>query len=165
MKTRQEAYLYHVNFNAMHNLSPEDPRKMHAHTFRVGMYVTRETNEQAVFLNIEQFLYDYFETYRGIRLNELQVFKDRIPTLEAMGDHFFDELKERFSRRGMRLLTLEIGDSPVSRYCVGGQLLLGDVYNRVKQEMVEAYCRRVRGKYKDVYQKNGEKLKTGEEKQ
>lgn len=165
MSTRQEAYLYHVNFNAMHNLRPEDPRKMHAHTFRVGMYVTREANEQAVFLNIEQLLYDYFETYRGIRLNELQVFKDKIPTLEAMGDHFFAELEERFAGRGMQFLTLEIGDSPVSRYCVGRQLLLGDVYNRVNQEAVEAYCGRVRGKYGGVYQKRGEKPKTGEEKQ
>ena len=43
--------------------------------------------------------------------------------------------------------------------------MLGDVYNRVKQETVEAYCVRVREKYEGVYQKNGEKRKTGEEKQ
>ena len=38
MSERHEAYLYHVTFNAMHNLVVEDPRKMHAHTFSVGIY-------------------------------------------------------------------------------------------------------------------------------
>ncbi len=148
MTGRHEAYLYHVNFNAMHNMVVDSPKKMHAHTFRVGMYVHEEKDQQAGFLDTESMLQAYFERYQGIRLNEMEVFRNVIPTLEYMGEVFYRDLKELFQKNGMNLLVLEIGDSPVSTFCIGESILLGDVYNRVDTKEIENYCQRVREHYK-----------------
>ena len=144
MRERHEAYLYHVTFNAMHNMAVDDPRKMHAHTFRVGMYAVKKQDANPVFLSNERMLREYFNKYQGIRLNELQIFKDVVPTLENMGEIFYKELTSLFEKNGMRLISLEIGDSPVSTYYVGERLLLGSIFNLNEEQAVEDYCRRVR---------------------
>lgn len=147
MNEKHEAYSYHVTFNAMHNIVLDDPTKMHAHTFRVGMYVIEKQKEHSGFLNNERILEDYFKRYRGIRINELQTFKEILPTLENMGMVFYEDLKEAFAENGMQLLSLEIGDSPICTYCIGERLLLGSMYNFMKEEKIEAYCRRLRQRY------------------
>lgn len=147
MKKKQEAYSYHVTFNAMHNLVLEDPNKMHAHTFRVGMYVIEKQDEHPVFLNNEKILENYFKRYRGIRINELPIFKDVVPTLENMGTIFYEDLKAAFAENGMQLLSLEIGDSPISSYCIGENLLLGSIFNLTDAQELEQYCHRVRRRY------------------
>ena len=143
MTEKHEAYLYHVTFNAMHNLDINDPRKMHAHTFRVGMYVVDRERDHPVFQNIEKGIRNYFDRYQGIRLNELS-------TLENIGDIFYHELKPLFEENGMQLLSLEIGDSPISVYCIGERLLLGDISSLTPEGAVEGYCQRVRGRYEKV---------------
>ena len=147
MTKKHEAYSYHVTFNAMHNLVLEDPKKMHAHTFRMGMYVIEKQDEHPVFLNNEKILQNYFKRYRGIRINELPVFKEVIPTLENMGTIFYEDLKVAFAENGMQLLSLEIGDSPVSAYCIGEKLLLGSIFNLTDEDEVDRYCQRVRQRY------------------
>lgn len=149
MREKHEAYLYHVTFNAMHNMAVDDPRKMHAHTFRVGMYAVKKQDANPVFLNNERMLREYFDQYQGIRLNELQIFKDVVPTLENMGEIFYGELQTLFETNGMHLVSLEIGDSPVSTYYVGERLLLGSIFNMNAEQAVEDYCSRVRQRYAD----------------
>ncbi len=150
MTERHEAYLYHVTFNAMHNLDINDPRKMHAHTFRVDMYVVDRKRDHPVFQNIEKGIRNYFDRYQGIRLNELPTFRDIVPTLENIGDIFYHELKPLFAENGMQLLSLEIGDSPISVYCIGERLLLGDISSMTQEGAVEGYCQRVRSRYEKV---------------
>ncbi len=150
MSKRHEAYLYHVNFNAMHNLVLDNPKKMHAHTFRVGMYVIKELEDNPAFLSTEKILNQYFTKYQGVRLNEISSFKDVIPTIENMGEVFYWELKPIFAENGMKLLFLEVGDSPISNYCVGEQLMLGNVYNIAPEDVLDAYCERVRQKYNQM---------------
>ncbi len=147
MKNKHEAYSYRITFNAMHNLVLNDPRKMHAHTFRVGMYVIEKQDEHPVFLNTEKMLQEYFEEYRGIRINELELFREVLPTLENMGEIFYWDLKPLFEKNGMQLVYLEIGDGPTSSFYIGEALLLGDVSNMVEEKKVEAYCSGVRKRY------------------
>lgn len=147
MIEKHEAYLYHVTFNAMHNIDLNAPSKMHAHTFRVGMYVIEKQKEHTAFLNSEHKLNDYFKRYQGVRLNDLALFQDIIPTLENIGDVFYTNLKPRFEENGMQLLSLEIGDSPVSVYCVGERLLLGAISNLAPEDKVSGYCHRIRRRY------------------
>ncbi len=147
MRERHEAYLYHITFNAMHNLTPDDPRKMHAHTFCVGIYVLKVQENQPFFLKSENILQRYFNRYRGIRLNELAPFTETIPTLENMGEVFYWDLKPIFKENGMKLLFLEMGDSPISTYGIGERPMIGDVYNLALEKDVEEYCERVCQKY------------------
>ena len=147
MNERHEAYLYHITFNAMHNLTPDDPKKMHAHTFCVGIYVIEEQEEHPIFVSCENALQRYFDRYQGIRLNELSPFKETVPTLENMGEVFYWDLKSIFKRNGMSLLLLEMGDSPISTYCIGERPMLGNVYSLVQKKAMDEYCERVRQRY------------------
>ena len=147
MSERHEAYLYHITFNAMHNLTPDDPKKMHAHTFCVGIYVIEEQDDHPVFVNSEKVLQKYFDRYRGIRLNELSPFTEIVPTLENMGEVFYWDLKPIFKENGMKLLLLEMGDSPISTYCIGERLMIGNVYSLVLEKNMKEYCERVRQRY------------------
>ena len=147
MSERHEAYLYHITFNAMHNLTPEDPKKMHAHTFCVGIYVIEEQDDHPVFVNSEKVLQKYFDRYRGIRLNELSPFTEIVPTLENMGEVFYWDLKPIFVENGMKLLLLEMGDSPISTYCIGERPMIGNVYSLVLEKSMKEYCERVHQRY------------------
>lgn len=155
MSERHEAYLYHITFNAMHNLVPEDPKKMHAHTFCVGIYVIEEKEDHPIFVNSENILQQYFGRYQGIRLNELSPFNETVPTLENMGEVFYWDLKPIFKRNGMNLLLLEMGDSPISAYCIGERPMLGNVYSLVQEQAVGEYCDRVRKRYAEAQQEEG----------
>lgn len=158
MRERHEAYLYHITFNAMHNLTPEDPRKMHAHTFCVGIYVLKEQENQPFFLKSENILQRYFNRYRGIRLNELAPFTETLPTLENMGEVFYWGLKPIFAENGMKLLLLEMGDSPISTYSIGERPMLGNTYSLVSEKAVEEYCERVRQRYAGQEDEEGDWL-------
>ncbi len=155
MSERHEAYLYHVTFNAMHNLMPDDPRKMHAHTFCVGIYVIEKQDDHPVFLNTEKMLSEYFERYKGIRINEMAPFIQVVPTLENMGNVFYEDLKSIFDKNGMQLLLLEVGDSPTSTYGIGERPMIGNVFNLSTEELVDAYCGRVRRRYEQKRQERG----------
>ena len=69
---------------------------------------------------------------------------------QNMGDTFYHDLKPLFEKYDMQLLSLEIGDSPISVYCIGERLLLGDISNLVPEGAEEAYCRRVRKRYENL---------------
>ena len=148
MSERHEAYLYHVTFNAMHNLVVNDPKRMHAHTFCVGIYTIEKQEDHPVFLSSEKILDKYFERYKGIRLNEVPPFIQIVPTLENMGDVFYKDLQPVFEKNGMQLLLLEIGDSPISAYGIGPRPMIGNVFNLTSHDLVEDYCERVRQRYK-----------------
>lgn len=148
MRKQHEAYLYHVTFNAMHNLIIDDPKRMHAHTFCVGIYVIEKQEDHPVFLNSENVLNQYFERYKGIRLNEIMPFVKLVPTLENMGEVFYRELKPIFAENGMQLLFLEIGDGPLSAYHVGERIMIGTSMNAAEESQVDAYCRSVMRRYK-----------------
>lgn len=148
MSERHEAYLYHVTFNAMHNLVVSDPRRMHAHTFCVGIYTIEKQEDHPVFLSSEKILERYFERFQGIRLNEVVPFIEIVPTLENMGNVFYQDLKPLFDKNGMQLLLLEVGDSPISTYGIGERPMIGDVFNLSSPELVDEYCERVRQRYK-----------------
>jgi len=157
VKGKHEAYSYHVTFNAMHNVVPEDPTKMHAHTFRVSMYVIEKQGDNSIYFDNGKILDEYFKCYKGIRVNELYAFKELTPTIENMGLVFYRELKKIFAENGKQLLSVEVGDSPVFSYCIGDRLLLGSVYNMYDEQKVDEYCQRVRKRYeakavKDEYE-------------
>lgn len=149
MNERHEAYSYHVTFNAMHNPVMDDPKRIHAHTFRIGLYVIGKKDEQELFLNNERIIEEYFGRYRGIRINDLEVFRQLAPTLENMGEVFYKELKEKFTGNGMRLISLDIGDSPICTYSVSEKIILGSMYHLIDEEQMEEYCCKLKKRYEE----------------
>ena len=60
---------------------------------------------------------------------------------------FYWDLKPIFKKNGMNLLLLEMGDSPISTYCIGERPMLGNVYSLAQEKAVKEYCERVQQRY------------------
>lgn len=119
-------------------MDADNPRKMHAHSFRVTAYI-RSKSSQMRYNDCEQAVAQYLNNYEGIRLNDLKAFKERIPTIENMCFTFYEDLKEIVKEYEAQLIRLELGDSPVASFAVGGELLVGSAYNMVTDQDFEAY--------------------------
>lgn len=114
-------YRWQFHFNAMHNMRPEDPNKRHAHSFLV--YLTMEIldmdmDEQNL---CEKEIKSYLSQYNGTYLNELDVFWPNIPTVEVICEKLYSVFKDIISAHGMRLMRIEVGDSPITLYSYGEQ--------------------------------------------
>ena len=85
---KQKYYL-----NASHSFD-YDRSKEHYHTFAITVYL-EVLNEEKVteFVNMEEFLLRYFESFKGKYLNECREFLELNPTIENIGDYFYEDLK------------------------------------------------------------------------
>lgn len=122
----------------MHNMDMEDPRKMHAHSFRVTAYIRGGSNHMQ-YNTCEQAVQTYLDKYEGIRINDLPAFKNEVPTLENMCIKFYGDLCEIVKEHGAELIRLELGDSPVASFSIANELLVGTVYNAVAEDDFKAY--------------------------
>lgn len=140
MQTR--AYRIRCQFNALHNLDMDHPEKMHAHTFRVTAYVENVGEELEKIDVCDRRIQEYFSRYKGCRMNDMALFRDRIPTIENMCEAFYEDLTECLLQEGVSLVKLELGDSPLAAYSVGSSLLAGSAYNRITGEQFVRYSRK-----------------------
>lgn len=140
---QKNAYRIRCQFNAVHSLDLSDPRKMHAHTFRVTAYIEDIGEELHTIDRCHKLLNEYFEKYKGFRMNDVNPFRTLLPTIENMCQVFYEDLTEKLSKEGVQLAKLELGDSPLTSYSVGNCLLAGSAYNRVTDEQFEEYSRKV----------------------
>lgn len=139
-----KGYRYQFRFNAMHNLTPDMPEQMHAHTFRVVAYVRCKEESFTMFDTCEAVIREYLENYEGQRINEKASFVGKLPTLENMCEIFFADMERLLQGYGVDLIKLEVGDSPLASFSIGKELLVGSAYNYVSYEKYAAYCRKLR---------------------
>lgn len=143
---RERAYRFQLHFNAMHNIEPEQPDKMHAHTFRVIVCLCGESEDFAVYNECEEQIRSYLKRFQGTRLNHMPQFKNKIPNIETICEVFFLALADILKEQGVTLVKLELGDNPLSTYSVGTELLVGSIYRRVSDEEFEAYLEEIKDK-------------------
>ena len=137
------AYKWQFHFNAMHNTTPETEAGKHAHSFLVILWM------EIVELNgdkqnrCEGKLKNYLKQYTGKYLNELENFKEKIPTVEVICETLYYDMEKIAEEHGMDLLQIEVGDSPTARYILGKRCLLGDTYHWVSDEEFARYKKQV----------------------
>ena len=125
-------YRYQHKLNTSHSAN-NDKSKSHNHTFII--YLIMSTIEKNMVLTyeayeeVERYIDTYFNQYTKVYLNELSVFKDRIPTIETMGEVFYEQLKIELKQHGVSLLQLEIGESPVRFYIISDCILIPSQYS------------------------------------
>lgn len=137
-----KSYRVRCQFNAMHNLDLSRPEKMHAHTFRVTAYLEHVGEELEKIDVCENVIKTYFSRYKGFRLNDIEAFRELLPTIENMCRVFYEDLKKELLPEGVSLIKLELGDSPLAVYSIGSKLLVGSVYNQITEEQFQAYKKR-----------------------
>lgn len=137
MKNRILRWRFH--FNAMHNMSPEEEEKKHAHSFLVILCMEVKYMDIDKQNKCEKAIKTYLDQFNGQYLNELDIFEGEIPTIEKIGDVIYPETERIAATYGMEQIQLEVGDSPVALYSIGKKLLLGGMYRKVPDEVFEEY--------------------------
>lgn len=137
MNSRRLRWRFH--FNASHNMTPEREEGKHAHSFLVILCMEVGIMNLAKQNECENALKEYFNCFNGKYLNEFGVFADKLPTIENIGEAVFEEIEKISADYGLKLIQLEVGDSPVAMYCIGNKLLLGGMYREISQEAFETY--------------------------
>lgn len=132
-------YRWNFRFNAFHNVMPEQPEKRHAHTFIVNVCIEVAHMDIARQNECGDRLREYLARYRGVYLNELEQFYEKIPTIETICEILYGDIKAIAGQYEGRLLNLEVGDSPVAMFSMGEQLLLGFTYRAVSDAAYQTY--------------------------
>lgn len=110
-------------FNARHSMGKLDT--MHSHTFAIKLSVSdRRHPEMFHFQEFEDIVHSVLLRYTGRYLNEIPEFAGKTPTIEMIGDVFFQLFKERLGTQGYQLYRIEISENPLAEYSVGDEILL-----------------------------------------
>lgn len=150
------SYRFYFHFNAMHNIAPDNPKKMHTHTFRIVVYVRGKKEDIEVYNKCQMALDEYLRRFRGTKLNQMPQFKGAIPTIEVIAQVLYDELTKVALESDVDIIKLEVGDSPLSSYCIAKELLVGSVYHRVDPKKYQKYVDRARKQYEEYLVSYGE---------
>jgi 6-pyruvoyltetrahydropterin/6-carboxytetrahydropterin synthase len=111
-------------FSALHSMTDSD-EDMHPHTFTVLLYIEPYDNDNMdLFSKVDHILEDYFSGFAGKKLNYLPCFEKEIPTIEVMGDYFYEEIKEKLRGHVMDLIQLDICENPLRIYSISDRILL-----------------------------------------
>lgn len=127
-----KAHKFTFKFNASHYFDKEE--NIHSHTFFVKLYIYTKGNEFVSYENLESTFKTFFEGYKGVILNDINLFRDLSPTIENMGKIFYIILDNICSAQGLKLLRLEIGDGPLRSFCIGEKIIVGSVHNEINEE-------------------------------
>lgn len=144
-------YKYKFNLNASHSIKIYDqPTASHTHTFEITLFIEALKEELILYDEIENLIEDFLRLYDQKELGETEPFNQISPTLENMGDVFFNKIKTLLKPFGFKLVKLEISDSPSSVYIVKddknemnqavfNQMLIKSMVNAATDEMIGEY--------------------------
>lgn len=121
-------YKYKYYLNALHSFDHSEEHA-HVHTFSFILYIEAAYGKEFVsFSEVDRLMKDFFKEYTGVFLNAHPSFLGKNPTIETIGDVFFEILQERLGSRSFHLIQLEITENPVRVYTVSDRILFGTEY-------------------------------------
>lgn len=122
MEAKIHRLLYYCN--ARHSID-DSMENVHSHTFTIGLYIEDGTKDSLLDINkVNKIINNYLDQYRGILLNEKPAFQYTVPTIEHIGDFFYDELSPILSELSYNLIQLDISENPLKIYSVSERLFL-----------------------------------------
>ncbi|QOX63069.1 hypothetical protein FRZ06_06795 [Anoxybacterium hadale] len=111
-------YKNSYRINIEHNLG-DGGGVRHGHTLELALMI--EHPSDVVFLsypNLDETVHRYLEEYDKKYLNELEKFSNLPPTVEHLGELFFEELRAVLQLKDLTLTSLEISETPLRVYIV-----------------------------------------------
>ncbi len=119
-------YKYQYRFNASHSFANQN---QHMHTFTVTVYVSKDKQaEQIMFHDIDQVLKEFFGSYEHKYLNDMSDFSECSPSIENIGDIFFERVYTLLGKLGIVLYQLDIFENPLSVYQVSSRIHIPACY-------------------------------------
>lgn len=122
-----EGFKLKYRLNAKHSLSGE-AGSIHSHTFEISLYIEQykksaEYDLLSIDKTIDKFLFDYQNRY----LNDIAPFDELEPSIENMGNIFYEGIKVVLNNEHLNLVQLEISETPLRVYLVSEYLMLGSI--------------------------------------
>jgi len=93
-------YTYKLNISHSFDMSGEGNGK-HQHTISIKIYIRNDEIKEQIgefktYDSLENDIKKFFSEYQGVYINDVPPFNSVVPTIEAMGEYFFEKLKESF---------------------------------------------------------------------
>lgn len=121
-------YKFKYYFSAQHSMTNSD-KDMHPHTFTILLYIeTYENYNVDLFSKVDKFLEEYFSIYAGKELNTQTCFENVIPTIEVMGEYFYEEIKKKLQEIELELIQIDICENPLQIYSISDRLLFSSAH-------------------------------------
>ncbi len=122
-------YLKHeFRFNASHTNMTKDA-DVHSHTFVVFIntnYVDSDVDKKLV-----RITEDFLSQFYGQNLNSLDYFGGNYPSIEEMGDRFYESLNSLLGEIGVELYELGVSDNPQATYYVSSRIMLPNLNDNI----------------------------------
>ncbi|MDP4092064.1 MAG: 6-pyruvoyl-tetrahydropterin synthase-related protein [Bacillota bacterium] len=130
MATR--SYRFRFYLNARHNIRIGTGESgIHPHTWEFVLYIKKEGDTFWQFSEIENEIHAYFSEFEGCLLNETPLFSSCNPTMENIGDFFFEKISAISEKSGWLLESLEISENPARTYIVSKNDKIEDSITRL----------------------------------
>lgn len=122
-----EFKIYKLSYymNAQHSMDALKDTA-HFHTFMISLFIENLDQTQLLsFSKMNQIMDTFLEKYSGNYLNELEEFRTLVPSIENIGEVFYEELKVILHKVQLDLIKLDISETPLRIYSISDRLYLG----------------------------------------
>lgn len=109
-------------FNSSHSFNGKEEFK-HSHTFTLLIYFGKRRDVEVDIKEVDDEVYAFLKKYEDCYLNDLSEFREDA-SLEAIGNVFYEDLKEKFRKTKFSLYQLDIYENPLNVYRVADRILL-----------------------------------------
>ena len=125
VELREYKFLYRLNISHSFNMNNLNKGR-HSHTIDICLYFkekasssqTGKKEEFSSYSDIELVIEEYFQEYNGRFINEISPFNTEMPTVERMGEFFYEEISREFQTKDLSLVRMEISETPARIYVV-----------------------------------------------
>jgi 6-pyruvoyl tetrahydropterin synthase-like protein len=123
-----EGFKLKYRLNAKHSFS-NDVKNIHPHTFEISLLFEQLQPEKriALYSSIDRIVENFLLRYQNQYLNDISPFNQLEPSIENMGDVFYEELKVIFYNEKLNLIQLEISETPLRVYLVSDRLMFSSI--------------------------------------
>ena len=152
-------YKYTHRLNIVHSLNQSNLLLgKHQHTIIIEMLFVPSENTQLEFHSydeVQDMIEQYFKHYDGRFINEIPPFNNTLPTIEAIGELFYDDLIQQTENSGFYLKQLEISEIPSRIYTINEFLKNGTTGVKAsKQDRAISHYVTATSKYLELYIRN-----------
>src|SRR5665647_881223 len=117
-------YICRYYLNAQHSSSKIE-KNSHQHTFTFAISIHEKVESGMVpFFEIDATINKYLMQYKGIYLNSLPQFQGRYPSIEWIGEVFYDDLGTLLAEKGQTCLQLEVSENPLKTFLISDKIML-----------------------------------------
>ena len=126
-----EGYKLKYRLNARHSFNGVK-EKIHPHTFEISLYIEQiQVKTLVAYATIDKIVELFLLEYQNQYLNDVSTFIKIEPTIENIGNIFYEALKVILREEQFNLLQLEISETPLRIYLISDRLMFGSLpYNQ-----------------------------------